>query len=243
MPLPAIVVGGAEVTRRLQEALKDFEKTKCRVAGRRLRTACKTIAEGDTEAFYAGQTAQYLVSERAADLQNAWGVPMNGSVASVTEMSGLSYADMAHLHKTAFVPVCLEVEGDHHTCHPEEKPGREFHDVARLLLVDHIRSGRIRWRGLPRGGGAGDVLPGGGVHERIDCGPGGLHAGTDACSGIPTGPRGTEAPNAPRGRDTGAPGTPGGRDPGPNPPIAAGLGSGLLIVLAGVVLLAMASRR
>lgn len=244
-----IKVGGAEVARRLEKAIQEWERTKCRIGGRRMRTACKTISPGDVQAFYAGRTVPYLVGERAEDLLNAWGIEGGQRNAeAVRQISGLSFADIAHLHTTAFVPVCLEAEGGHHTCHPEEPPGREFYEVSRLLLQDHIRSGRIRWRGLPRGGGAGDVLPEtGGLHERIDCGPGGLHAGTDACRGIPEGASGTEAPNAPPGRQTGAPGTPGGRDPGPNPPVSraglGGFGSGLAIVAVGVVLLAIAARR
>lgn len=239
MPAPVIIGAAAEIARRLEDALRQWERSKCRIGGRRLRTACKTVSPSDQQAFMAGQTVQYLVSERAADLQNAWGVPVDGSPASVTRISGLSYADMAHLHTSAFVPVCLEAEAGHHTCHPEENPGREYYEVSRLLLQDHIRSGRIYWRGLPRGGGAGDILPGDGVHERIDCGKGGKHAGTEACSDVPipgSGPGGgySSGPVSPGGTGGFIPG--GTRGATPRPKVA-GLGSSGIAILAGVALL------
>jgi hypothetical protein len=212
--------------------LRDFEKTKCRAGGRRFRTACKTISPADADDFRAGKTVQYLLGERAADLQTAWGTPVDGSIESVHQQSGLTREDLAELHMSAMVPICLNVEAGRHTCHPEEKPGREFYEVSRLFLIDHIRAGRIRWRGLPRGGGAGDVLPGGGVHERIDCGPGGLHEGTEACRGVPANSDGS-APGAPGSSNRNA--------PGGNRPLPAGIGGGMLALVA-VVLLALSKR-
>lgn len=133
-----------------------------------MRTACKTVSEGDKNDFLSGKIARYLVSERAADFQTAWGLPVTGDIDTVTQFSGLSYADLAQAHMQAFVPICLSLESGKHTCHPENPPGRDFYDGARAQFVDQLRKGDLPWRRPSRGGsgngagGSGDVGPGGG---------------------------------------------------------------------------------
>jgi hypothetical protein len=155
MPAPVRPPAGGEVNLPPIKWDGNVERLKCRAGGRRMRTACKTIAPSDRTAFLNGQVARYLVSERASDMQRAWGLPVTGDIDAVAQYAGLSYADIAEAHADAFVPICLAIEGGRHTCHPESSPGRQFYDQARATFEQQVRNGRIRFRHTPRGGGAG----------------------------------------------------------------------------------------
>lgn len=151
------VAEAAVVAEKLAQYLKDWEKVKCRLGGRRLRTACTTVSTADVPAFRSGQIAQYRVNRIAEDFQRAWKMTPDGNPKTL-EPYGISYADLADVHLNNFVPQCLAVEAGRHTCHPEEEPGLLFNQQAHFILQDQIASGKLRWKGPPRGGSGGDGI-------------------------------------------------------------------------------------
>lgn len=128
----------------------DLENLKCKAAGRRKRSACRTVSVNDRAAFRAGKIAQWIVDERAADFGAAWGLS-DKSVRNISDVSGLTYEDLAEVHVVNFVPTCLEIEAGRHTCHPEKDAGLAIYTAARASFSDQIRRGKIRTPKTPRG--------------------------------------------------------------------------------------------
>lgn len=168
--MPAAAIPAAvEVGQRLSDALKDWERIKCRLGGRRLRTACKTVSPQDVAPFRSGALVPYLAWLIADDFKAAWDLPPATSLAELESKYGITYTDLADVHLTAFVPTCLNLEAGRHTCHPEEEPGVLFNWSAHHALRDQIRSGKFKWRGPARGGDGGETVPpgpGGGIEPK-----------------------------------------------------------------------------
>lgn len=190
----------------------DWEKIACRLGGRRRRTACHTVSDGDRADFIAYKVAGHLHEERAKDFFEAWGWTGADATFEGLETVGITKADLAVVHLDSLVPKCLDLEAGRHTCHPNESPGKLFYDAAREQLQDDIRNGRLRWTRPPRGSGGNDPVP-------------------SPRPGQPGGPAGPPSPGDAMGN---GPRTPGG---GTGPLQAGFSGSGVLLLAAAALLL------
>lgn len=197
----------------------DWAKVQCKLGGRRLRTACRTVSDGDRAGFLAFEKGQWLHGDRAQDFYEAWGLKGSDATYEALQTLGVSKNDLAIVHLDTVVPTCLGLEKGRHTCHPNEAPGTLFYEAAREQLREDIRSGRLRWTRPPRGSGGDDPLPA-------------------PRPGQPGGPAGPPAPgDVLGGGGQGGKGQGGGKGPS-----AAGFGGMTAILLLGAAFLLLKGR-